>query len=422
MRFTVSFLWAYFSRALETQSHFFPRFVLFQSVTQSPTDAPIVETTSPTSPLIITRSPTAPTRAPVTSPPVTSAPTQSPTVTFVQSEELCEPNEDGVYGTTEGTVEVVVFAYALETVPGTTDLEVEQIIDDLEGEIAASVIRRLAPQCAEEPTRRLAQQENQDEMINLLNQGEASSVSQRRLAQVLVGLSPKPDDRRLTDRECDKDVGENRCDLVQASLTIYYIDDGTRRLVQELSVEVVSTRRAQASIVDQVQGAIQTGMNNGDFNDNEGRSSDAVVSVEWVPLDDLDGGRDVDPIDNSEDDLEPLWIIVICLGGFLVCLICCAVYLCTRRTTSVDDDAGGQRDSKADRDIKTDQVSTALSGGGTSTNYGGSGPSSAYGGSSPYRAPNTNYDRNEESSEEGSDRQLGRFQQNTGSDSGRASV
>mmetsp|Transcript_1746 Transcript_1746/g.3360 ORF Transcript_1746/g.3360 Transcript_1746/m.3360 type:complete len:543 (+) Transcript_1746:151-1779(+) len=383
--------------------------------TQAPTTPMVNETASPTEPLIITRSPTVPSQAPVTSPP-TRSPTAPP---FVEANELCEPNEDGVYGTTEGTVEIVDFAYALETLPGTTDAEVEQIIDDLEGEIAASVIRRLAPECDDEAARRLAQQENQDETTNLLSLVEPSPVSQRRLAQVLVGLSPKPDDERLTDRECDKDVGENRCDLVSAKLTIYYIDDGTRRLVQESITEVLS-RRAQASIVDQVEGAIQLGMNNGEFDDNEGRTSESVVSVEWVSLDDI-SDRDVGPGDNSDDGLDLLWIIIICAGGFAVILLILAVFLCTRRASSVDNDV-------ARRDIKADQVSNALSaGGGPPSNvYGGAPPSTGYGGSSPYGAPNANYAQNEESSveeeEEESERQLGRFRQSTGSDSGKRSV
>ena len=115
----------------------------------------------------------------------------------------------GVYGVQEGTLEVVEFAYALETVPGTTNAEVEQIIDDLEAEIAASVVQRLVPECQEDTTarRRLLQQNPHG--------------TQRRLAQVLMGLSPKPDDRRITDRECDKEVGDNRCDLVLAFLTIW---------------------------------------------------------------------------------------------------------------------------------------------------------------------------------------------------------
>lgn len=326
--------------------------------------------------------------------------------------EICEADEDGVYGITEGpdiTVEVVDFAYALETVPGTTDAEVEQIIDDLEDEIAASVIQRLAPECDEESTRRLGQQENQDG-TRQLNRNEQSHAQQRRLVQVLVGLSPKPDDERITDRPCDRDVGDNRCDLVRAGVTIYTRDDGTRRRLQEAVVEESTGRRAQTNpVVGEVSGAIQAGMDDGDFNDNEGRSTDSVVSVEWVPLEDLEEEPSSAPRSiDTDDGLDILWIIVICCGGALVCLLIAAAYLCTRRPSSVDSEP-------VQRDVKPDLVTNSAyrgSGGGTSTNYGGRNTNSD-------GARNTNYGQEDESEEESeSERQLGRFQQ---TDTGRSS-
>ena len=232
---------------------------------------------------------------------------------------------------------MIDFAYALETLPGTTNAEVEQIIDDLEGEIAASVIRRLVPEC------------NDDEQARRLQSNHHGT--QRRLAQVLVGLSPKPDDIRLTDRQCDKEVGDNRCDLVRASLTIWYIETDDRRRLQE-------------EIVGEIEGAILGSMEDGEF-DGTARDFDpddplaSVVSVEWVPLEDLedDGTRDVSlpPINEDDGDggLDRLWIIVIVAGGAALCCLIAAGFLRTRRA-SVDNE-GEQRDMKEDDEDSEDE-------------------------------------------------------------------
>lgn len=272
------------------------------------------------------------TAAPV-SPPVpqpTRSPTMRPTLApVVQGPERpnpdlpCEPDENGLYGIETTDLELVQFAYALETVPGTTDAEVRQIVADLEAEIAASVVRRLAPDCAGDTRRRLQQ------------------------GKRLVGLSPKPDDQVLTDRDCPQNTAPNRCDLVGAELTIY-LEDLRRNLqgesidefvrdaiefkmgdkVNVVSINPVTPRKLQSDdfVVD-VADAIQTSMVDGEFNDLEGRSTDAdnIVSVTWV--DDLPGARTIE----DDDGLDLLWIIVIAVGGAAVLFLICAAYLCTRR-------------------------------------------------------------------------------------------
>ena len=310
--------------------------VLFVVETHAPTAPPSTATSSPTITANSTTSaPVAPTatQAPV-------SPTLSPTRSAVRDpERLCNPDEDGVYGYQEGTMEIIDFAYALETVPGTTNAEVEQIIDDLEKEIAASVIKRLIPECEElnPSSRQLQQMENHH-------------GTQRRLKEVLNGLSPKPDDTRLTDRQCDKDTGANRCDLVRARLTIWYI-------------EVPDRRRLQDEIIGEIQGAIQGSMNENEY-DSLSRDADPddpfakVVSIEWVPLEDIeDSDRGVDVRgtgDDDDDGLDLLWIIVIAAGGAALCCLIAAAFFCTRRA-SVDDEGDQQQQGKGDSDDESEE-------------------------------------------------------------------
>lgn len=311
--------------------------VVVAAETHAPTNPP--SSTATSSPTITANSTTSAPVAPTPATPAPVSPTLSPTRSAVRDpERLCNPDENGVYGYQEGTMEIIEFAYALETVPGTTNAEVEQIIDDLENEIAASVIKRLIPECEElNPSSRQ------------LQPMKDHHGTQRRLREVLNGLSPKPDDTRLTDRQCDKDTGANRCDLVRASLTIWYI-------------EVPDRRRLQDEIIGEIQGAIQGSMNENEY-DSLSRDADPddpfakVVSIEWVPLEDIDDtdrGVDVRGTGGGDDGLDLLWIIVIAAGGAALCCLIAAAFFCTRRA-SVDDEGGQQQQRKGDSDDESEE-------------------------------------------------------------------
>ena len=151
-----------------------------------------------------------------------------------------------MFGVMDGILELVEFAYALETIPGTTNAEVDQRVDNLEQEIAEFVVSRLFA-CS-----------------NNHNDGQDTTLVR---PFVLMGLSPKPDDVRLTDRACDKDTGANRCDLIRASLAVVYTDEG--------GIDPYGT------VVQQVAEHIRGGMSGGNLNEGP------IVRVEWVELSDL---------------------------------------------------------------------------------------------------------------------------------------
>lgn len=82
-------------------------------------------------------------------------------------------------------------------------------------------------------------------------------------------------------------------------------------------------------LAKQVKDAIKDGMDSGEIGSNH----DAVVNVSWVPLEDIEDD-DETPAPRSIDDddnLEPLWIVIICLGGALVLLLICLAYCCMRQ-------------------------------------------------------------------------------------------
>lgn len=344
------------SRILTTHAFFF-------GISVSHSCSPFTETFPPTGKptMIPTSIPTSiPTAAPQTRGPTrrptTTRPTFAPTplATQTQFRDICVPDENGVYGEQTGTLELVEFAYALETLPGTSTAIVEQTIDDLEGEIAASVVRRLAPDCANRRELQFQVQVaadvegNEDTtavapFVQEVGQRNKHASVHRRLAQRLVGLSPKPDDRRLTDRGCPS-VSDpaNRCDMVRASLTIWTVDDGERRHQRRQLQEEIS-------VADQVKEAIQDAMAEGEFND----SNENVVAVTWVEIDDIPPATEAPTQAPDDDDrFELLHLILVIVGSalWLCCglMITCYLYL---RRERVNPDEGGNSEQQS---LKTD--------------------------------------------------------------------
>ena len=99
-------------------------------------------------------------------------------------------------------------------------------------------------------------------------------------------------------------------------------------------------------------------MDDGEYEDRPRDSDDPlakVVSIEFVPLEDLEpdeddtnrGGVDVRGTDDDDDGLDLLWIIVIAAGGAAVCCLIAAAFFCTRRA-SVDDEGVQQQQGKDD--------------------------------------------------------------------------
>jgi hypothetical protein len=230
----------------------------------------------------------------------------------LQTLDVCVPDSQGVFGSTEGTEEFVEFGYALETTPGATNAQVAAAVQGLEDDIGSLVVASLFEECAS--SRRLQE------------------ITHRRLATA-VGLSPKPDDVLLSDRNCPSGSGEgNRCDVVRSRMTIY-LSEASRRLQDFESA-------------DQIRTIVREAMNSGDLNDTQPN----VERVSYVDLDTLTDD-DVTDRDGDGDDriLDRSWLIAIIVGaGGLVCVIC-GIYACNRRRSRVEPEERGLTD-KRDKD------------------------------------------------------------------------
>ena len=266
---------------------------------------------------------------PITSPPVATSP---PTVSPTRGPFPCEPDENGLYGSTDGRRQLVEFAYALETVPGTTDAEVDQIISDLEAEIAKSVVVRLVPECA--GTRRLLDYQalgEDEESLPMLQDQYKRHLQE----EILVGLSPDPPDRRLTDRVCNRDP--NRCDLVRASLTIWTIEE--RRRLQGVS-----------DALDAIEDTFESGeLTSG---------GDKVVGTDFVAVDDLPPTEPPSSsdrnLDNDDDGLDTIWIIIIAVGGGIVVLLFIAVLFVLQSGSVDNEDNAPRAEKEVDVDVDGD--------------------------------------------------------------------
>jgi hypothetical protein len=232
-----------------------------------------------------------------------------------------------LYGSTDGTEELIEFGYALETVAGTTDAQVDQIIDDLEADIARSVVVRLVPECADD-NRRLSEYSTQVVMLPSMKEENSHRTLQE---DILVGLSPEPDDVRLTDRVCERPP--NRCDLVRAAITIWTVRE---------------RRRLQGA--DDVLGAIEDSLAEDDF--NSGRPGDPViVGTDYISSDDLDDiPREVPTLSPDDDDgLDTIWIIIIAVAGGVVLLLAITAVILLR-SNSVDNEETRQLPNQGDSD------------------------------------------------------------------------
>jgi hypothetical protein len=231
----------------------------------------------------------------------------------LQTLDVCVPDSQGVFGSTEGTEEFVEFGYALETAPGATNAQVTAAIQGLEDDIASLVVASLFEECAS--SRRLQE------------------ITHRRLATA-VGLSPKPDDVLLSDRNCPSGSGEgNRCDVVRSRMTIY-LSEASRRLQDFESA-------------DQIRTIVREAMDSGDLNDTQPN----VERVSYVDLDTLTD-EDVTDRDGDGDDrlLDRSWLIaIIVAAGGLVCVIC-GIYACTRRQSRVEPEERGLTDKRDKED------------------------------------------------------------------------
>jgi MYXO-CTERM domain-containing protein len=138
----------------------------------------------------------------------------------------CRPNADGFFGSTNGSVYVVAYAYELETSFGNAQ---DDIIPALEKAISAAILPELFVNQCTDPS--------------LNSTGKNSSV---------VGVSTRPDDVILDDVQCQAQLNDTyNCYVVMGGLTLFVdgsLQDEAGRVIDTLQQDMENDSFVDSSI------------------------------------------------------------------------------------------------------------------------------------------------------------------------------
>jgi hypothetical protein len=226
---------------------------------------------------------------------------------------------NGVYGSVDGTVERVVFAYELETLEVTQEQLVGFILPPLERDFNDYLLPTLfKAECGSAVRRFLTLDDNH-----------------RRLVEV-VGISARPDDFPLAELNCSSFMMEgSSCSVIQGELSLFVLDDANRRALSETEANLV-------------RATLKRGMDDNVFADTQKK----IVRVSYVDLLYVDpGAQQGNEQSTGNDGLQASAILgIVAAAGTMFLLIGIIVAYRRRKQReasfiSLDETPGSQADS-----------------------------------------------------------------------------